>query len=102
MFDPIGQPGREKQRRLADGGLVQRFGALIESDLALRLGRNWIEFKLPFPPLSDDPWEHYLVCEAVLERYLTDEAEKAQERQAWQDAQKQSREALEAYKRERG
>jgi hypothetical protein len=87
---------------VARDSLLARFAPLIRSDLALRLARNKVEFGLEIPPLSDDPWEHYLVCEALLFRFTEEVKEKARDQQAWTDARETGKALIEQHRREQG
>jgi membrane-anchored protein YejM (alkaline phosphatase superfamily) len=74
------------------------------SDLALRLARNKYEFGLELPPFSDDPWEDYLVSEAILVRWHETEKERQEEQreeQAFAAARQENEKWRQQHLRER-
>ena len=73
---------------------LERFAPLIESDLGLRLARNLAEFGLEIPSLSDDPWEQYLISEALLARFKSEAEELARERREREEARREAQRML--------
>jgi len=59
--------------------LTERYGHLLDRDLAIRLASNQTKLGLAIPELSADPWEDYLLKEAILLRYQDELAERERE-----------------------
>ena len=74
----------------------------VKSTAALRVARRVAELHLPFPRLSHDDLEQFLIEEAVMERYFAERQEAEKSEQARTDARKEAEETLQAYRREKG
>jgi hypothetical protein len=79
------------------------FGRLLRSDeLRRRICQGHFDLGIPWPPFSDDPWEQFLVCEALAVGWRHEQAARQQEQQEKTDARAQAENQLQAYLAERG
>jgi hypothetical protein len=90
-----GCPGCASARRsMVSPTLSSRFGALIEGEAGLRFAQARAESGQPFPPFSDEPYEQWLVEEALLLRYRLEVGLERQNEQARADAAEQAQQLL--------
>ncbi len=89
-------------RDLRPDGLAERFGGRVTSQLGRRLALAHLEHHIGFPRFSDDPFEQWLVEEALVAGWVAvkdvarAEAERQQRsRQAMAEAHQRGREELE-------
>ena len=72
------------------------FERLLSSDLWRRIGHAVAEWGCPFPTLSDDELEQWLVQEAVMGAYHTERAGREREQEQRELARQEGRERLTA------
>lgn len=76
---------------------------MVESDdLVRRIGVAVAEYGLPFPPLTSDPEELWLLSEAVMARYFAMKREHEEQEARRADIERQKREWLEEQRARRG
>lgn len=75
---------------------------LVTSDAGRRLAEAKAEYGVAFPPLSSDPWQQWLVEEALMAAYTARQRAREREAQAHEDAREEAAELIRRHKEQGG